>query len=116
MTGKSLLALVLSLFTFTGILAPLPQASAKHAKKYTITDRQQTLKKEIAEGEKSEELTAKEAQSLNEEEAGIEAKELKMKAKNNGSLTYADQNKIEKELNKLSVRIQKLKLDKRVRK
>lgn len=90
-------------------------ASAK-AKKWTVTQRQEALSKEINAGQKSGDLTAKEADALKEQAAKIEAKIVKMKAKNDGKLSFDNENTLEKDLNKLSMRIQKLKLEKRVQK
>lgn len=112
---KSFVALsfVLLVAASSGLLAL--QSDAK-SKKWTITQRQDALKKEIASGQKSGDLTAKEAAALREQESKIEAKEVKMKGKNDGKLSYDNENALEKDLNKLSLRIQKLKLEKRVEK
>lgn len=84
------------------------------AKNITITERQEILMKKINQGEKSGELTLKEAEALRNESNKITEKQTKMKDKNGGKLSYADITKIEKELNKLSLKIQKKGLEKRV--
>ena len=86
---------------------------AKDAK-WTITERQEQLDKEIAAGQKAGELTLKEANSLKEDSDKITQKIRKFKEKNAGKLSYDNINAVEKALNKLSLRIQKLKLAKRV--
>jgi hypothetical protein len=89
---------------------------AKTDKKWTITERSEALKKEVDAGQKAGELTAKESESLKEQAGKIDAKIVKMKSKNDGKLSYDNENSLEKDLNKLSLRIQKLKLEKRVQK
>jgi len=85
-------------------------------KEWTVTDRQVELNKEIDAGEKASELTAMEAAKLREKSGKVTVRIDKMKAKNGGKLSYEDNNKIEADLNKLSLAIQKDKLNKRVRK
>jgi len=85
------------------------------AKKWTITQRQEALSSEINKGQKSGDLTLKEADGLRDEASGISEKIEKMKSNNGGKLSYADENKIEKALNKLSQRIQAKQLEKRVK-
>lgn len=85
------------------------------AKKWTITQRHEALSKEIAKGEKSGELTLKEAEGLRSECDKITARIDKMKSKNGGKLSYTDENRLEKDLNKLSQRIQAKELAKRVK-
>lgn len=92
------------------------EVDAKTAKKWTITERTEALKKEIDDGQKAGELTAKEGESLKEQAGKVDAKIVKMKSKNDGKLSYDNENTLEKDLNKLSLRIQKLKLEKRVQK
>jgi hypothetical protein len=90
-------------------------AQAAYAKKWTIYQRQVRLAKEITKGQRSGELTLKEANDLREQYDHVGEKISKMKAKNGGKLSYADQNELEKKLNELSVRIQKKMLAKRVK-
>ena len=92
------------------------QESSAKSKTWTVTERAEALKKEIASGQKSGDLTAKQAEDLNVQAGKIDAKMVKMKAKNAGKISVDDQNTLEKDLNKLSLRITKLKLDKRVQK
>lgn len=91
----------------------LIQASPAFAR-YTITQRQVALTREITAGLKSNELTEKEAEKLRGRMADVSADITKMKAKNAGKLSYKDQGKIEKSLNSISVDMQKEKLQKRV--
>jgi hypothetical protein len=84
------------------------------AKKWTISQRQLALRKEVDSGLKANELTLKEAQGLRDRLDAISNDETKMKAKNAGQLSYKDQGKLEKKLNSISVDIQKDKLAKRV--
>jgi len=84
------------------------------AKKYTITQRQDALLKEIESDYKANQLTLAERDSLIEERQKIVDKEKDMKAKNGNKLSYADDRKLEKDLNTLSLKIQKKVLNKRV--
>ncbi len=88
--------------------------SSADARKVTITQRQQMLMAKIAHSEKSGDLTKDEAVSLRNEEAKIVERETEMKNKNGGKLSYADMNSLEKDLNKLSAKLQKKELAKRV--
>jgi hypothetical protein len=105
------IALTLSLVSSVCLLS-----GSADAKKTTLTvyDRQVALTKEIAKGEQSKELTAKEATDLRSKLADIEKRKTKMETKNGGKLSYEDTNKIEKDLNDVSLKIQKKKLEKRV--
>ena len=96
------------------ILLSIVSVQCADAKKFTIYERQVTLNKEIDAGQKSGDLTLKEATKLKEEAAGISESIEKSKEKNAGKISIPDQNKIEKQLNKLSLNIQKKKLQKRV--
>lgn len=87
-----------------------PPADAK----FTISQRQNILLKKINRAERSGDLTHKEAVSLRKKRSDIIAMESRMRNRNNGKLCYADINKVENELNKLSLRIQKKALAKRV--
>lgn len=82
--------------------------------KLTVTQRQNILLKKINRAERANELTRKEAQGLRNKRNDIVAMEARMRSKNNGRLSYADINKVEKELNSLSLKIQKKSLAKRV--
>jgi hypothetical protein len=80
----------------------------------TVTERQDKLMASIASSEKSGELTAKEAASLRKDAAKIVERETKMESKNGGKMSYANINEIEKALNKLSNKLHKNQLAKRV--
>lgn len=85
------------------------------AKKWTIYQRQAALNKRVSAAERAKELTFKEAQSFKDDLADIEEDKCKMITKNNGKLSYEDEEKLEKRLNKVSVKIQDKKLEKRLR-
>jgi hypothetical protein len=87
-----------------------PSADAK----LSVSQRQNILLKKINRAERANELTRKEAQGLREKRNDIIAMESRMRSKNNGRLSYADINKVEKALNSLSLKIQKKALEKRV--
>lgn len=86
------------------------------AKEWSIDDRQQALMQQINEGQKAKELTVKEAKAMRKDLANLAKKKAKMKTKAGGSntLTKENQTELEGDLNKISVEIQKLKLEKRV--
>ncbi|MDZ4837184.1 MAG: hypothetical protein SGJ27_25645 [Candidatus Melainabacteria bacterium] len=88
--------------------------SSADAKKYTIYQRQVALKARIAKAERSKELTFKEAKNYREDLADIQEDKEKMISKNNGKLSYEDENRLEKKLNSISASIMKKKLEKRV--
>jgi 5-bromo-4-chloroindolyl phosphate hydrolysis protein len=83
---------------------------------WTIYQRQVRLKKEAAQGMKANELTKKEYDGLLESLEDINTRIRKMKEKNAGKLSIKDQGKIERSLNDISVKITKLRLEKRVAK
>lgn len=101
------LAIVAAMFT-TGVFQTV------EAKKYTVYQRQAALNKRINAAERAKELTFKEARSFRNDLANIEEDKCKMITKNNGKLSYADEDKLEKRLNKVSVGIQNKKLEKRI--
>ena len=111
MRSPKLVALSICLFVGVQIAGFVPSANAK---KWTIYERQVKLVKEIDAGKKSGDLTLEESTDLKAREGKISDKIEKMKNKNGGKLSYADENKIEKDLNHLSLLIQKHKLEKRV--
>jgi len=92
-------------------LAPLAQAR-QH--KFTITDRIETLSAKVNAGQKSGELTLKEADKLRNQLADVNSRIDKDKSKNGGKLSYASENKIEKDLNDVSVKLNKKELAKRI--
>lgn len=106
--------LTLSLFGAGLAISSINFCAPVQAKKMTVYDRQVALKKEIDAGEKSKELTLKEAVKLREKLESINEKKEKMLAKNGGKLSYKDEEKMEKWLNGVSIDIQKKRLAKRV--
>lgn len=97
-----------TLCTLSVIAAPV------EAKKWTIYEREVQLSKEIDAGQKSGDLTLKEADGLRSDAKDIKDTIEKMKQKNGGKLSVKNENDLERQLNKLSLKIQKKKLDKRV--
>lgn len=83
-------------------------------KVYTVTDRQVELRKKVDVAFKANELTEKEAAKLTDELTDIAEAIEKAKAKNAGKLSYKDEGKAEKRLNKVSLSITKYQLNKRV--
>lgn len=88
--------------------------SPADAKKYTIYQRQIALKTRVNKAERAKELTFKEAKHFRDELADVQEDKDKMISKNNGRLSYEDENKLEKKLNSISTSITKHKLEKRV--
>lgn len=85
------------------------------AKEWTINERQDQLMKDINEAQKKNELTDKEAKKLRSRLADVARREVKMRGKkSSGSLADADKAILEADLNKVSVDIKKLALEKRV--
>jgi hypothetical protein len=104
------LVLVLS----TGFSAIVCSESAEAAKKYTITERIDALSARVNAGQKSGELTLKEADDLRNKIANVNSEIDKYKSKNGGKLSYANENVVEKDLNKVSLKLTKKELSKRV--
>jgi hypothetical protein len=92
-------------------LAFVPCVSAK---KWTVTEREVALEQKIAKAEKASQLTSREAEKLRKKLAAIRFKQAKMKAGNDGKLSYEDNERLEKLLNSLSLEIQKFQLEKRI--
>lgn len=85
------------------------------AKQMSLRDRQEALMKNVNEGQKTKQLTVKEAQNMRSELADIARTKAKMKRKNeDNKLTSSNKIDLEKDLNKVSVEIKKLRLEKRV--
>ncbi|HEY9682637.1 MAG TPA: hypothetical protein V6C86_13745 [Oculatellaceae cyanobacterium] len=101
----------LGLSAMNTLVQPTEAEARKH---YTVTQRQDQLKKEVDAGQKANELTLKEANALRDRLSSVAEDETKMKSKNGGKLSYKDEGKIEKKLNGISVDMQKQKLAKRV--
>jgi hypothetical protein len=100
----------ISLVSFSIFGQPETAEARRH---YTITQRQVALRAEVNSGQKSNDLTLKEADALRDRLTGITEEETKMKAKNGGKLSYKDEGKLEKKLNSISVDMTKEKLAKR---
>ena len=92
-------------------LVASPDALAK--KHYTITERITALEHRVNAGQKANELTLKEANSLRDDISDINSKIAKYKSKNGGKLSYKDENSVEKKLNDVSIELQKKELAKR---
>lgn len=88
-------------------------ATAAPAKTWTIYQRQVAEQSRIRKGEKSGELTKKEADGLRDDMKDIDNKIAKAKSKNGGKISIKDQGKIEKALNDVTLKIEKLELAKR---
>ncbi len=108
--------LSLCLALATGFSAIVLAPSAEAARKYTITKRVNALTWKVNAGQKSGELTLKEADDLRSKLSDVNNKIAKCQAKNGGKLSYADENAVEKDLNKVSLRVEKKELAKRVSK
>jgi hypothetical protein len=114
-SGLVALTAILIVTVCGGTLCGEPaSAEAPHKKPYTVTDRQNELRKKVAVAAKQNELTQKEASKLNQMLDDVDADIQKMKSKNAGKLSYKDEGKVEKRLNKVSLDLQKYQLAKRV--
>jgi GTP1/Obg family GTP-binding protein len=113
MFGRKSLALIL----VTGLAFQMTAGAGLAVKKtITVTERQEALFKEINADFKASQLTLEEKNDLIAQHQKIIDKENAMKAKNGGKLSYDDNNKLEKSLNDLSVKLQKKVLAKRINK
>jgi peptidoglycan hydrolase CwlO-like protein len=117
----SLCLLLSASFSITFIVSTAPSAEAARTvraakKKVTITDRVQELSDKIDAGQKDNELTLDEATDLHKKITKINEKIDKCQSKNGGKLSYKDQNSVEGDLNKVSVKLLKLQLAKRTAK
>jgi hypothetical protein len=111
MFRKNALALILvTSFVLVGSAGP------SLARKWTVTQRQEALLKEIESDYKANQLTLAERDDLKEQRQKIVDREKSMKDKNGGKLSYEDNRKLEKDLNNLSIKLQKKVLAKRVAK
>lgn len=84
------------------------------ARKYTIYDREVSLERKINAAYKANQLTLKEADGMKNKLKDIKEDEQNMKSKNGGKLSYENMNDIEKDLNKVSNKLNKKMLEKRV--
>ncbi len=89
------------------------EAVSAKSKTWTITERQEALNSKVSKGEKSNELTKKEADKLRSRLQDVNDKIAKAKLKNGGKLSYKDEGKMEKMLNSISVDMDKEELAKR---
>lgn len=80
----------------------------------SISQRQVILMKRINRAERTNELTFKEANRLRDDLQSLIDREERMKEKNGGRLTWDNIGTVEKDLNKISVKIQKWQLEKRI--
>lgn len=101
----------LTLATLLALLLASSPLLPSEAKKWTVTQRLEKISKEIDEGRTGNELTVKQVETLKKEIADIKERMETMKAKNANKLSIPDTNKIHKELNDLSVRTLKLRLE-----
>lgn len=106
MKSKTAMA-VAGLLSVLMVCAPL----AADARKWTVTQRLEKISKEIDEGRVGNELTTKQVEDLKKEVADIKERMESMKAKNGNKLSIPDTNKVHKELNELSVKTLRLRLD-----
>lgn len=96
------------------VLQIAPQSSEARARRYTITQRHEILAAKINRMEKAGELTLKEARDLRDDNRDVWQKVNRMKARNGGKLSYKNIAEVEKDLNRISNRIHKKALEKRV--
>lgn len=101
------LAVLLAASLIVGAAAP------SFAKTWTVDERQTQLMQDINAGQKSKELTLKEANKLRSDLADVARKKKKFLQKNKNKLSPEDTAILEGDLNKVSVNISKLKLEKR---
>jgi len=109
MNNKNIALALCSVFAL-GFLSLAPA----EAKKWTVTKRQEKLCCEIDQARKSNQLTSQEADNLKAEVDRVKEKEQKMKDKNAGELSYSDNTELERDLNKVSNKLHKKTLEKRV--
>lgn len=84
------------------------------ARKYTVSSRQRTLMAQINRGQRTNELTLKEANNLRDKLFDIMDKQDAMKEVNGGRLSYDDITELERDLNKVSNKLHKKQLSKRI--
>ncbi len=92
--------ILLAALTFGIAFAP----SECLAKKWSVTERIDRLSKDIDEGAKANELTTKQVETLKKMAADIKERMETMKAKNSGKLSLPDTRKLHNEMNDLSVK------------
>lgn len=96
------------------LIAAFAVSPVVQAKKYTISDREVSLEKKVDAAYKANQLTLKEADNLKSKLSDVKDEEVKMKQKNGGKLSYENLTKLEKDLNKISEKLQHKMLEKRV--
>lgn len=104
----------IALLTLSLVAALASTSQPAQARKWTISERQRAVAYKIKAGERSGELTLKEANDLRDKLSDISSKISEYRADNGGKLSYKDQGKIESRLNDVSNKIHKLELEKRV--
>jgi exo-beta-1,3-glucanase (GH17 family) len=97
-----------------GVSFCFADSAALAGQKWTIDTRSAKLMQEINDGQKNGSLTLKEAKKLRSDLADIAHHKHEKKLDNNDKVSDEEKNKIEGELNKVSAKIKKLELDKRV--
>lgn len=105
---------VVSALVVLAVLQIAPQSSEARSHRYTITQRHQILAAKINRMERTGELTLREARSLRDDNQDIWQKVHRMKVRNGGKLSYDNIAEVEKDLNRISNRIHKKALAKRV--
>ncbi|MDZ4833239.1 MAG: hypothetical protein SGJ27_05500 [Candidatus Melainabacteria bacterium] len=104
-----------SIITFLlALVALLGNSDGASAKEWTINERQDQLMKDINTAQKKKALTDKEAKGLRKDLADVARKEAKLRGKNDKQIPIEDKAKLEGALNKVSVDIKRLALEKRV--
>ena len=109
--------MIRQVFTALAILSVLQfasQPSEAKTRRYTITRRHEILAAKINRMERAGELTLREARDLRDDNQDVWKKVSRMKARNGGKLSYENIAEVEKDLNKISNKIHKKALEKRV--
>ena len=96
------------------LVPPVQAKNHSHAKKYSIADREASLEKKITDGYNANQLTLQQSDDMKSKLKKIQDTEQKMKDKNGGKLSYENNTSLEKSLNKVSEKLQKDMLEKRV--
>lgn len=107
---KRLSTLVLVIAICLGVVSPgLPVLS----KKLLPDEGQAKLMQEVNAGQKSNQLTVKEANKLRKDLAHVARTKAKMISENGGKLSIEDTSKLKSDVNEISNNLQKLELEKR---
>jgi len=94
-------------------LAALGPGLPATSKKLPPDEGQAKLMQEVNAGQKSNQLTVKEANKLRQDLAHVARKKAKMIAKNGGKLNIADTTKLKTDINDINDNLQRLELEKR---